>query len=219
MKSKQIVVIGAGRFGASFAEAAMELGHEVLLIDRDKERIDLLADTVTHAVQADVSQEGVLYELGISNFDLAVIAIVSNYQASIMSTLICKELGIPSIIAKARDEIHARVLVRIGADKTVFPERDSGIRLAHSLTNQTVLDYISLSDQFRILEIQPLHQWIGKSILENGIRSRYGLNVIAVKEKDELIINPDATTVIHAGTVLTVLGHAKHTGKFESLHD
>lgn len=219
MEKRQIVVLGAGRFGASFARAAVEIGHEVLLIDRDKDRIELLSENVTHAVIADVSQEGVLYELGISNFDTAVIAIVSNYQASIMSTLVCKELGIPSIIAKAKDELHARVLEKIGATKTVFPERDSGIRLAHSLTSRKIMDFITLSDQFDLLEIQALNTWIGKSIQQIGIRKHFGLTVIAMKEGERLELNPDPNTIIHAETILTVLGHKKHIRNLEKFHD
>lgn len=219
MDKKQIVVIGAGRFGASFADTAMEIGHEVLLIDRNKDRIDHLADTVTHAVVADVTQEDVLYELGISNFDIAVIGIVSNYQASIMSTLVCKEMGIPSIIAKAKDELHARVLERIGATKTVFPERDSGIRLAHSLTSRNIMDFITLSDYFDMLEITPLNKWIGRSIQEIGIRKKYGLNVIAIKEGEKLNLNPDAETLISKDAILTVLGHKRRIREFEKIDD
>lgn len=219
MESKQIVVIGAGRFGASFAETARELGHEVLLIDRDADRIDGLADRVTHAVVADVSQDGVLYELGISNFDIAVIAIVSNYQASIMSALVCKELGIPLVIAKAKDEIHARVLDKIGATKTVFPERDSGIRLAHSLTNRQIMDFIALSEEFDLLEIRPLRSWVGKSIKQIDIRHQYGLNVIALKEEERLLLNPGGDTIIQPNTILTVLGHKEQIRAFERLDD
>ena len=219
MMKKQIVVIGAGRFGASFAETAMELGHEVMLIDRDKERIDLLADQVTHAVAADVTQEGVLYELGISNFDLAVIAIVSNYQASIMSALICRELGISQVIAKAKDELHARVLEKIGASRTVFPERDSGVRLAHSLSNRNIMDYIALSDQSDLLEIRPLKSWIGRSIQDIAIRKHYGLMVIAIKDDKGIELNPPGDRIIHTDARLTVLGDKKEIRKFEKIDE
>lgn len=207
MERKQIVVIGAGQFGASIAVTAEEIGHQVLLIDRNKERIDMFADYVTHAVVGDVSSENVLPELGISNFDVAVISLVSNFQASILSALVCKEMGIPMIIAKARDDVHARVLQRIGANKVVFPERDSGIRLAHSLTHRNIIDFITLSDSYDMMEIIPLRRWIGQKIRETDIAREFGLNVIAVKEGQEILLNPGPDYRIQTFSVLTVLGH------------
>lgn len=219
MNKKQIVVIGAGRFGSSFAAAAQEIGHDVLIIDRDKDRIDAIADFVTHAVTADVTVEGVLEDLGISNFDIAVIAMVTDYQATIMSTLICKEMGIPTIITKAKSEIHARVLTKIGATKTVFPERDSGIRLAHSLTSRNILEIITLSDEYDVMEIKPLRSWVGKKIKEIGIASRIGLNVIAVKVDDEVQLNPGAEFKIQEDSTLIVLGHKDSIHKFENMQE
>lgn len=219
MNKKQIVVIGAGRFGSSFAATAQEIGHDVLIIDRNKERIDAIADFVTHAVTADVTVEGVLEDLGISNFDIAVIAMIADYQATIMSTLICKEMGIPTIIAKAKSEIHARVLTKIGATKTVFPERDSGIRLAHSLTSRNILEIITLSDEYDVMEIKPLRSWVGKKIKEIGIASRIGLNVIAVKVDDEVQLNPGAEFKIQEDSTLIVLGHKDSIHKFENMQE
>lgn len=158
MNTKQIIVIGAGRFGASFAKEAELLGHQVVLIDINKDRIDSLADEVTHAVAGDVRIEESLDSLGISNFDIAVVAIASDYQASVMATIVCKEMGIPIIVAKARDELHAKVLKKIGATKTVFPERDSALRLAHSITNRNIMDFITLSDEYDLVEVLPLQK-------------------------------------------------------------
>lgn len=212
-------MIGAGRFGSSFAVTAEEIGHEVLIIDKAKDKIDSIADYVTHAVSADVTTDGVLQELGISNFDIAVIAIVSDYQASIMSALVCKEMGIPTIIAKAKNEIHARVLTKIGATKTVFPERDSGIRLAHSLTSRNILEFITLSDEYDLMEILPLSAWIGKKIKEIGIASHLGLNVIAVRIGEDLKLNPGADFKIEKDSVLVVLGHKDDIRKFEKIKE
>jgi len=135
---KQFVVIGCGRFGSSIARTLSSLGYEVLAIDIDGERVQDISEEVTYAVQADVTDENVLKELGIGNFDAAIISIGSNYQASIMATLIAKELGVKRVVAKAHDILHGKVLSKIGADKVVYPERDMGVRVAHN-ANDIVL--------------------------------------------------------------------------------
>lgn len=219
MKTKQIIVIGAGRFGSSFAKEAESLGHQVVLIDINKDRIDSLADEVTHAVAGDVRIEESLDSLGISNFDIAVVAIASDYQASVMATIVCKEMGISTIVAKARDELHAKVLKKIGATKTVFPERDSALRLAHSITNRNIMDFITLSDEYDLVEVLPLQKWIGRSIIENDIQKKYGLNIIAIKEGDDVILNPKRDHMIKANSILTILGHKKNIQKFEQIEN
>lgn len=219
MNTKQIIVIGAGRFGASFAKEAELLGHQVVLIDINKDRIDSLADEVTHAVAGDVRIEESLDSLGISNFDIAVVAIASDYQASVMATIVCKEMGISTIVAKARDELHAKVLKKIGATKTVFPERDSALRLAHSITNRNIMDFITLSDEYDLVEVLPLQKWIGRSIIENDIQKKYGLNIIAIKEGDDVILNPERDHMIKANSILTILAHKKNIQKFEQIEN
>lgn len=219
MKRKQIIVIGAGRFGASFAREAEDIGHQVLVIDVNKERIDQLADDVTHAVIGDVRTEETLYSMGVSNFDLAVIAIASDYQASVMATVVCKEMGIPVIVAKARDELHAKILRKIGATKTVFPERDSALRLAHSITSKNIMDFITLSEEYDLVEVVPLDGWLGKSIYENDISRKYGLNIIAIKENDHLFLNPDRNYILTKNSVLTILGHKDNIKKFEKIEN
>ncbi len=219
MNTKQIIVIGAGRFGASFAKEAELLGHQVVLIDINKDRIDSLADEVTHAVVGDVRIEESLDSLGISNFDIAVVAIASDYQASVMATIVCKEMGISTIVAKARDELHAKVLKKIGATKTVFPERDSALRLAHSITNRNIMDFITLSDEYDLVEVLPLQKWIGRSIIENDIQKKYGLNIIAIKEGDDVILNPERDHMIKANSILTILAHKKNIQKFEQIEN
>ena len=141
---RQFVVIGIGRFGGAIAETLSRLGHEVLAIDTDEEVIQKISDKVTHAVAADATDESVLKSLGVRNFDVAVVAIGSDIQSSIMTTLMLKELGIRYVVAKAQNELHARVLMKIGADKIVFPERDMGERVAHNLISSNILDYIEL---------------------------------------------------------------------------
>ena len=144
MNNKQFVVIGLGRFGSSVAKTLYESGHDVLAIDKDEDLVQEISDSVTHAVQMDATDENALRTLGIRNFDVAVITIGSSIQASVMVTLIVKELGVKHIIAKGNSEIHAKVLYKIGADRVVLPEKDMGVRVAHNLVSSNILDYIEL---------------------------------------------------------------------------
>lgn len=215
MKCKDIIVMGAGRFGASFAQEADAMGHRVLLMDKDPDLIDDWADHVTHGVVGDVRQEEDLLGLGISNFDIAVIAITSDYEASIMATVLCSEMKVPMIVAKARDERHASILKRIGAHRVVFPEQDSGIRLAHSITHKNIMDFIALSEDYDLLEITPLDKWVGKTLAQNDINRRYGVNVIAARKDGQVTINPSRDYVVTKATILTVLGQKEEIHKLE----
>ena len=159
MSKKQFLIIGLGRFGSSIAKTIYELGHDVLAIDKDEEKVQEISDYVTHAVQMDSTDESILKTLGVTNFDVAVVTIGSNLQDSVMATLILKELGVKYIIAKANNELHAKVLTKIGADKVVLPERDMGTRVAHNLVSSNILDYIELSEEYSILEIEAIKEW------------------------------------------------------------
>ncbi|HAE91450.1 MAG TPA: potassium transporter Trk, partial [Tissierella sp.] len=161
---KSFVVIGCGRFGSSIARTLYSLGNEVLAIDSSEEIIKEISEEVTHAVQADVMDETVLMDLGLRNFDVAVVAIGSDIEASIMATLVVKDLGIDKVIAKAQSELHGKVLSKIGADKIIFPERDMGVRVAHNLASTNILDFIELSPDYSILEIAALKEWEEKSL-------------------------------------------------------
>ncbi len=211
---KQFAVIGCGRFGSSVAETLYKLGHEVLAIDLDEEKVQEISDRVTCAVQADVSDEKVLIELGIRNFDVVIISIGSNYQASIMATLIAKELGVKKVIAKANDELHGKVLSKIGADRIIFPERDMGIRVAHNLVASNILDFIELSPDYGVLEIAALDEWADKTLKELRLPSKYGISVMAIKRGKDINISPYADDVILKGDILVVLGN---TDNIESL--
>ncbi len=212
---KQFVVIGCGRFGSSVAETLYKLGHEVLAIDLDEEKVQEISGRVTCAVQADVSDEKVLIELGIRNFDVVIVSIGSNYQASIMATLIAKELGVKKVIAKAHDELHGKVLSKIGADRIIFPERDMGIRVAHNLVSSNILDFIELSPDYSILEITALDKWINKTLRELKLPSRYGLNVMAIKRGEDINVSPYADDIILKDDILVVVGSTDDIEKIE----
>ena len=212
---KNYVVIGCGRFGSSVAKTLYSLGHEVLAIDKNEEKIQNIAEQVTHAVEADCTDENVLKSLGIRNFDVAVISIGSDIQSSIMATLICKELGVQYVLCKAQNELQAKVLYKIGADRVVFPERDMGIRVAHNLVSQNVLEYIELDPHYLIAEIVAPSKWIGKTIGQLDLRANYGITVMAVKQGININISPEADDVLKAGDILVVIGKNEQINKVE----
>lgn len=216
MRKKQFVVIGLGRFGSSVANTLYELGNDVLAIDSDEEVIQDIADSVTHAVQADATDENTLKALGISNFDVAVVTIGSNVQASIMTALLVKELGVKKILAKAHNELHAKVLQKIGVDKVIFPERDMGVRVAHNLVATSILDYIELSPDYSIAEIISPSDWVGKSLKELNMRARYGISVMALKRDNEINVSPSAEDTIREGDVIVAIGGTEELNQLEN---
>lgn len=212
---KQFIVIGCGRFGSSVARTLYGLGHDVLAIDRNEDVIQEIADSVTHAVQLDATDDSSIKSLGIRNFDVAVITIGSNIQSSIMATLIAKDLGVKYVVAKAQNELHAKVLYKIGADRIVFPERDMGVRVAHNLVSSNILDYIELAPDYSIVEIAALDEFEGKNLTELDMRAKYGVNVMAIKHGTEINISPNATDIIRKEDVLVVVGHNEDIQKLE----
>ncbi len=217
MRKKQFVVIGLGSFGSSVAKTLYSLGNEVLVVDSDEAIVRDIADSVTHAAQVDTSDEKSLRDLGISNFDVAVIGIGSDVQASIMATLIVKELGVKYIISKAHDEKHARLLYKIGADRVVFVERDMGVRVAHNIFASNILDYIELSPDYNIAEIISPEKWYGKTLREIDVRANYGLSVIAIKRDGDVNIAPLADDIIRPNDTIIAIGATKELSKFENI--
>ncbi|NMA83902.1 MAG: TrkA family potassium uptake protein [Epulopiscium sp.] len=203
---KDFVVLGLGRFGKSVAQTLAEKGYEVLAVDKSQEVIQEVSDYVTHAVQADATDMDTLKALGIRNFDVAVIAIGTNMQSSIMATLLVKELGVKYVLAKAQNEMHKKVLEKIGADRVIFPEREMGVRIASNLVSNNILDYIELSSEYSLVEIATLQEWVGKSLKELNIRSKYGINVMAIRHHDTVNISPRADVVLHKEDILVVMG-------------
>lgn len=212
---RQFVIIGCGRFGASVAKTLYKLGCDVMVVDKDINIIQEMSEYVTHAIQADASDENALRALGIRNFDVAVITIGSNVQASIMATLIVKELGVKTVITKAQSEIHGKVLYKIGADKVVFPERDMGIRVAHNLISSNILDVIELMPDYSIIEVVALRDWEEKTLKELKLPNRLGISIMAIKTNDKINVTPYADDVIKKGDVLVLLGHNDNLKKIE----
>lgn len=212
---KQFIIIGIGKFGESIATNLYKMGHDVLAVDIDEERVQYIANKVTHAVQADATEEGTLEALGVKHFDGAVVTIGESVQASILITMLCKELGIRHVLAKAQNELHAKVLYKIGADRVVFPERDMGLRVAHSLVSSSYLDYIELTPDYSIVELKAAKDWQGKSLKDLNIRAKYGINIMAIKQDDKVVVSPAADDTIQRDDVLVVIGKAEDIYRFQ----
>ena len=217
MSKKQFIVIGLGRFGTSVAETLYALGNDVLAVDIDEERVQNVADRVTHAVQVDANDEASLRALGIGNFDVAIISIGSDIQANILSTLLVKEMNVKHIISKANNAMHAKVLYKIGANRVIFPERDMGIRVAHNLCSSSILDYIELSPDFSIAEIVTPNDWVGASLKDLNLRVRYGINVVAIKRDNDINVSPSADEVITEGDIIVAIGGTAELNSIERL--
>ncbi len=214
---KQYAVIGLGRFGTSVAVTLHSLGHEVLAIDSDEERVQKLSEEVTHVVQADTTDENSLHALGLRNFDAVVVAIGADIQANVATTLLLKDLGVPHIIAKATNALHGKMLEKIGADRVVYPERDMGQRVAHSLVSANILDYIELSPNLSLVEVTAPGSLTGKTLAEADLRANYGVNVVAIKRFEDLIVPPQPNDMIASGDVLIVVGATEGIQRLEFL--
>lgn len=212
---KSFAVIGCGRFGSSLARTLFELENEVLAVDKNPNTIREISEYVSQAVEADATQELALKELNIDRFDVVIISIGSDMEASIVATLIAKELGAKNIISQAQSELHGRLLKKIGADKVIFPEMDMGIRVAHNLTSSNILDYIQLSPDFSVLEIAVLESWHQKSLAELRIRNKYGINVIAVKRGAEIIASPSPDFVLNNYDIIVIIGSSEDVKRIE----
>ena len=213
---KQVAVIGLGRFGSSVARTLAESGCEVLAVDVDEVRVKAIADEVTDAVRANALEEEALRALGLRNFEVVVVAIGHEVEASILVTVLLKEMGISKIVAKAQDELHGRVLQKVGADVVVFPERDMGVRLAHTLISRNVIDEIQLSTDYSILEMVAPHRFLGRSLKELELRQRFGLTILAIRREDRIIVSPDAEQTLEEGDILVALGQPE---KLEGLNE
>lgn len=206
---KQVAVVGLGRFGSSVARALARSGCEVLALDTDPERVRALADEVTEAVQTDALDEEALKALGLRNFDVAIVAIGQEVKASILATVLLKQLGVPRVVAKAQDELHGKVLEKVGADLVVYPERDMGARLAHRLLSGNIIDEIQLSPQFSIFEVAVPGRLAGRSLRDSALRQRHGLTVMAIRRGEAILVSPDPDEIFQPDDLLVVIGLAK----------
>lgn len=211
VNNRQFAVIGLGRFGRAVCLTLHHLGYEVLGIDSDERRVaQVLTDQlVSHALQLDSTEPAALKEAGIFEFDTVIIAIGNYIQESIITTLNVKEAGVPHVVAKASSEVHGKLLRRVGADHVVFPEHEMGCALARSLTRPGILDRFELDPDHSIVEVVVPAEFDGKTIVELELRSRYGLNLLAISQDDKFEINPSPVMRLRKGAIMVVIGSNK----------
>jgi trk system potassium uptake protein TrkA len=223
MTKRSFAVIGLGRFGAAMGTTLAELGHDVIGVDGDEDRVRQLADVLTHAVQLDATDEKALRAVGIKDVDVAVVSIGENIESSLLVVTLLRELGIQNIVAKAVTPLHGRILEKLGVSRVVFPERETAIRLAHSLVIPNVLDYIELSNSYSIVEVPAPTDFAGKTLKQIGLRSRFGLTTIAIKRPagpggpESTNIAPGPDDVVQAGDILSLLGSHERLGQLEQM--
>ncbi|MBQ9314430.1 MAG: TrkA family potassium uptake protein [Clostridia bacterium] len=208
-ETQQILIIGLGRFGMSLAHALSNYDCEVMAIDNNSELVDDVSEYVTHAAKVDATDLNALKELGVTNFDIAIIGIGDNLEASIMIALTLKELNVPYIVAKSRDDIHAKLLTMIGVDKVVQPEKDIGTRLAKTLMHKNVIERMEVGKEYSIAEVETPREWIGSRLNQLNIRPKYNINVLCVEKKDKKILIPSADYAIEEGDNIMLIAPNK----------
>ena len=208
---------GIGNFGRSAATPRCKLGHEVLAMDISEDRVRDIADHVTAAVQINVTDERAMKQVGIRNFDCVIISVGEDIRASILATVLCKEMGAKHVVAKASDDMHAKILLKTGADSVVRPEHESGVRLARSLVSDSVIDYLDLSDEYSIHEMRIPRVWVDKSIMKIDVRRNYAISIIAIRRGGRIIVAIDPEQPLKADDILVMIGSNKSLKKVESL--
>lgn len=218
MKDKQYVVLGLGVFGSTVATTLSEYGCEVLGVDIDPTCVERIADKITKAAVADITNQQELQELGVGDFDVAIIGIGDHFEQAILATMIVKEMGVPYLVVKARNKQNMRILEKIGADRVIRVEKEIGDRLAKSLVHKNIIDMIEIDDENSIVEIKPLPSWVGKTLGDVNVRSLYQMNILGVKihGAKKLTLNIGADYVINSDDAFLVLGKTSVVDRFDT---
>ena len=203
---KSILLIGLGRFGRHIAIKLNELGHEVMAVDHDEERVNAILPYVTNALIGDSTNEEFLRSIGVDNFDVCIVAIGDNFQSSLETTSLLKELGGKLVVSRATRDVHEKFLLRNGADKVVYPEKQLGVWTAITYSSEKVFDYIDLGENHVIMEVSVPDNWVGKTIFDIDVRKKYQINILAIRDSGKLVMNITGTTVFERDQTLLVLG-------------
>lgn len=215
---RNFVVIGCGRFGSTVAKRLYELGQDVMAVDKDEELINRIAPNVTTAVVCDVTDENAVKELGLSNFDVAIVSVAQNLEAEILAVLSCKEANIKKIVAKASNNRAGEILSRVGADKIIEPEKEMGHRLADILSGENIIDSIEFSKDYSIVEVEVDKNWIGKKLMDLKFRGKYKCSILFIQREKEMFVNPSFDFVIEGDDLITVLGENKYINKIKKTY-
>ena len=211
---KQYAVFGLGSFGESVAVTLQELGCEVVAVDNHMDRIEAISSKVSYAMQANIGDPEVIRSLGTRNLDGVVVAMADDMEASVMATLVSKEIGVPFVLAKAKSELHATILKKIGADSIVFPEKEFGKSVARNLVSNEFADWLNLSPEYSIAEIAIPEKWIGKTLAELDVRRAHDVNVVGVKAGEDIQVNPNPREALEKEMVLILIGANEALEKF-----
>ncbi|NMA07786.1 MAG: TrkA family potassium uptake protein [Clostridiales bacterium] len=204
---KNVLIIGLGRFGQQFARQLFEQGNDVMAVDENEETINRAMPYLTNAQIGDATNEQFIASLGVASFDLCVVAIGDDFESSLQTTALLKDHGAPFVLARAKTDVHEKFLLRIGADRVVCTERDMATRLAKKYGSDNVFDFIQLTDDYSIYEINVPPTWVGKTILQKNVRIKYNINILATKQHGELYPLPSASHVFQPDETLLIMGH------------
>ena len=213
---KQYAVLGMGSFGESVALTLENMGCDVLVMDDSYEKIQDISDKVSYAMKADVSDPDALQALGGKNLDGVVVAVSENLEAGIMATMLCKEMGIPLVVAKAKNKLQGAILKRVGADRIVYPEIEMGSRVAKSLVSREFMDWIELSKDYSMVEIAVPDKWVGRNLVDINARERLGINVVGIIINGKIDVTLDPQKPLPEGGILIVIGANDVLEKFDS---
>lgn len=211
--NKSYAVFGLGRYGRAVAAELVKSGAEVLAVDVNEALVNAAIEDIPFCRCADVTDAGVIRQLGISDMDVVIISMASNLEASVMATMLCKEAGVKTVIAKCSNEVHQKVLSRVGADKVVLPESESGTRLAKNLLSSGFVDVIELSRNVSMVELDIRPEWEGKSLIELDLRRKYSINVVAIKHTEEVFVDIDPAMPLNKTMKLIVIADTAKLSK------
>ena len=206
-------VFGLGRYGTAVARELVANGMEVIAVDTDQRIVNTVADDLPICKCADITDPEVIRQLGIANVDVVIVAMANNLEASVMAVTLCKEAGVPTVIAKCANEMHQKILTRVGADKVVFPENESGIRLAKNLLSSGFVDMVSLAKNVSMIELDVKPEWVGKNLIELNLRKKYSVNVVALRKGDAVSVDIDPHAALLESDKLIVIANTEKLAK------
>lgn len=215
MNNKMYAVFGLGRYGIAVARELVDNGMEVIAVDFDESIVNAAAGELPICKCADITDPEVIKQLGISNVDVVIIAMANNLEASVMAVTLCKEVGVKTVIAKCANEMHQKILARVGADKVVFPENESGIRLAKNLLSSGFVDMVSLAKNVSMIELDIKPEWVGKNLIELNLRKKYSINVVAIRNGETVTVDIDPHELLTENNKLIVIANTAKLAKLK----
>ncbi len=213
--NKSYAVFGLGRYGIAVATELVNNGADVLAVDIDEDIVNSAVADIPFCRCADITDPDVIKQLGISNVDVVIVAMANNLEASVMSVILCKEAGVKMVIAKCADEMQGKILCKVGADKVVYPESESGVRLAKNLLSAGMVDLIDLSEDISVIEIPVREKWVGKTLIELDLRKKYAINIIAIRNGEDILVNIDPNVQLSNEMQLVVIINKTNINKLK----